>query len=60
MNSTPQKAVAHVNDDAHIYRDPRNTVTLILWGVVLASHAILIPRLVRELYRTWVKHSAQK
>ncbi len=52
MSSTLQKAVAQ----KPIYRDPRNMITLLLWSLVLASHAILIPMLVRDLYRKFVKH----
>jgi hypothetical protein len=50
MATTLQKITGHVNDNPHIYRDKRNMVTLVLWGLALASHAILIPRLVSELY----------
>lgn len=40
----------HVKNNQHIYGDKRNLVTLILWGLALASHAILLPRLIKELY----------
>jgi hypothetical protein len=50
MATTFQKVTDHVNENVHIYRDPRNMVTLVLWGLALGLHAFLIPRLISELY----------
>jgi hypothetical protein len=50
MATTFQKVTDHVNENVHIYRDPRNMITLVLWGLALGLHAFLIPRLISELY----------
>ena len=47
--------VSHFKENKHIYGDYRNIITLSLWGLALASHAILIPMLVRELYSDFAK-----
>ena len=51
MSSAQQNSVSHTNDNSHFYSDPRSLITVVLWGIALATHAILIPRLVRELYQ---------
>ncbi len=47
--------VVHVKEKKHGYGDYRNIITLSLWGIALASHAILIPKLVSELYSDFKK-----
>jgi hypothetical protein len=56
MSSTQQNSVSHANNNSHHYSDPRSIITVVLWGAALATHAILIPRLVRELYGDFAKH----
>lgn len=56
MSSTQQNTVSHGTNNSHYYSDPRRLITVALWVVALGTHAILIPRLVRELYGDFVKH----
>ncbi len=56
MSLTQQNSVSHSKDNAHFYSDPRSLITVALWIVALSTHAILMPRLVRELYTDFVKH----
>ncbi len=51
MSSTQQSSVSHTNDNSHFYNNPRSLISVVLWGIALATHAILIPRLIRELYQ---------
>ena len=56
MSSAQHNGVPHTNNNAHFYTHPRSLITVTLWCVALATHAILIPRLVRELYQDFKKH----
>ena len=56
MSLTQQNGVSQNKDKSHFYSDPRSLITVALWVVALSTHAILMPRLVRELYRDFVKH----
>jgi hypothetical protein len=58
MSSAQQNGVSHTNDNAHFYSDPRSLITVILWCIALATHAILVPRLIREFYQDFTKHRA--
>jgi hypothetical protein len=51
MATALQKVSNYVNENKQAYRDPRNMVTLVLWGLALGLHAFLIPRLISELYQ---------
>jgi hypothetical protein len=51
MSLAQQNGVSHTNHTSHFYNDPRSLITIILWGIALATHAILIPRLIHELYQ---------
>ena len=51
MSSAQQNGVSPTNNNAHFYRNPRSLITVVLWCIALATHAILIPRLIRELYQ---------
>jgi hypothetical protein len=46
MSANP--IVSHVKENKRIYGDYRNLITLSLWGIALASHAILLPKLISE------------
>ncbi len=50
MATALQKVSNYVNENKQVYRDPRNILTLVLWGLALGLHAFLIPRLISELY----------
>jgi len=56
MSSAQQNGVSHSSHTSHFYNDPRSLITVVLWGIALAMHAILIPRLIRELYQDFTKH----
>ncbi len=49
MATVRDNVVSHVNNNKHIYRHPANITTLVLWGIALASHAILIPLFIRQV-----------
>jgi hypothetical protein len=51
MSSAQQNSVSHTNNNTHFYSDPRSLITVVLWCIALATHAILIPKLVREFYQ---------
>lgn len=58
MSSAQQNGVSPTNDNAHFYSDPRSLITVILWSIALGTHAILIPKLVREFYQDARKRRA--
>ncbi len=56
MSQAQHNGVSHINNNSHFYDNPRSLISVILWGLALATHAILIPRLIRELYEDFKKH----
>ena len=58
MSSTQQNSISHDTNNSHFYSDPRSIFTVVLWVVALSTHAILIPRLVRELYGEFAKRNS--
>ncbi len=51
MSQAQKNGASPTSDNSHFYSDPRSLITVVLWGIALGTHAILIPRLVRELYQ---------
>ena len=51
MSSAHHNGVPHTNNNAHFYSNPRSLITVTLWCIALGTHAILIPKLVREFYQ---------
>lgn len=49
MASVLDRVTSHVNDNKHIYNNPANITTLVLWAIALGSHAVLIPLFVRQV-----------
>ena len=56
MSSAQHNGVPPTTNPSHFYSNPRSLITVVLWCIALATHAILIPRLVRELYQDIKKH----
>jgi hypothetical protein len=49
MAAALNKIVTYVKDNKHVYTNPTNIMTLVLWGIALSSHAVLIPLFIREV-----------
>jgi hypothetical protein len=51
MSQAQNNGVSHTTNNSHFYDNPRSLISVILWGLALATHAILIPKLISELYQ---------
>jgi hypothetical protein len=51
MSQAQKNGASPTSNNSHFYNNPRSLISIVLWGIALATHAILIPRLVRELYQ---------
>ena len=52
MATTVEQIKTHFQQNKQMYLHPNNIITLVLWAIALGSHAILLPKFIREF-----KHS---